>query len=314
VDEETSFKIFMEDNELKAQLGEQPAFTIYPESETEFFYKVVDAQIEFILDKDKKASKLKLYQNDNELEAVKTKGKVKNNATKADTLKKYHEEEIILDVDSGKIYGTLLLPENLQKKKLPVALIIAGSGPTDRDGNSTMGIKCNAYKMLADSLSNIGIATVRYDKRSIGKSANACKNESSLRFENMIDDAAAWCNMLKKDARFNQVIIIGHSEGSEIGMIAAKKANADIFISLAGIATRADTVLLDQMNRNAPMVSDEVEEIVSRLAKGDTVDVKNKWLKPMFRASVQPYLISWFKYSPRKEIAKLTCPILIFQG
>lgn len=37
-------------------------------------------------------------------------------------------------------------------------------------------------------------------------------------------------------------------------------------------------------------------------------------LAPLFRKSIQPYMISWMKYSPENEIKKLKCPILIIQG
>ena len=69
----------------------------------------------------------------------------------------------------GKLSDTLFAP--LQSKKGPVVLIIAGSGPTDRNGNSTqLPGKNNSLLQLADSLVKNGIAVLRYDKRGIGKS------------------------------------------------------------------------------------------------------------------------------------------------
>ncbi len=235
--------------------------------------------------------------------------------SQTDTIKKYKEEDIILETATGKIYGTLMLPDSNSNKKTPVTLIIAGSGPTDRNGNNPLGVKCNTYKMLAEQMAEIGIASVRYDKRGIAKSVESGgKDESKILFTNMVDDASAWMRKLKSDNRFNKIVVMGHSEGSFIGMIAANATKPDVYVSLAGIATRADSVLMEQINRNSPMVASDCEEILNKLAKGDTVGNVSPMLYTLFRPSIQPYLISWFKYSPRTEIAKLTCPILIFQG
>jgi hypothetical protein len=100
-----------------------------------------------------------------------------------------NEVGIVLDTPAGKIAGSLLLPA--AKGAAPVALIIAGSGPTDRDGNSSMIPGRNdSLRMLAQALAQAGIASVRYDKRGVGASAQAVQSESALRFETYIDDAA----------------------------------------------------------------------------------------------------------------------------
>src|SRR5262245_27814461 len=144
------------------------------------------------------------------------------------------ESPVKLTTATGTIAGTLTVPAT--PGKVPVALIIAGSGPTDRDGNtSALPGKNDAYKLLAAGLANGGIASVRYDKRGIGESqAAASGGEAALRFDMYIDDAAAWVDQLRRDARFSKVIVVGHSEGSLLGMIAARKAKADGFVSIAG--------------------------------------------------------------------------------
>src|SRR4030095_6301080 len=140
------------------------------------------------------------------------------------------ESPVKLTTPTGTIAGTLTVPAS--PGKVPVVLIIAGSGPTDRDGNtSALPGKSNAYKMLSAALATSGVASVRYDKRGIGESqAAAGGGEAALRFDIYIDDAAAWVDQLRRDARFSKVIVVGHSEGSLIGMIAARKAKADAFV------------------------------------------------------------------------------------
>jgi hypothetical protein len=98
------------------------------------------------------------------------------------------EETIVLTTESGAIFGTLLMPES--SDVLPIVLIIAGSGPTDRNGNNPMMVN-NSLKMLAEGLSDNSIASIRFDKRGIAESKNAGSKESDLRFENYINDVKA---------------------------------------------------------------------------------------------------------------------------
>ena len=211
----------------------------------------------------------------------------------------------------GAISGTLLVPD--AKEPMPVVLLIAGSGPTDRDGNNPM-MHNDTLKMLATDFAMNGIASLRYDKRGIGQSAAAMGKESDLRFDTYVDDAVAWCNQLH-EKRFSSVFIAGHSEGSLIGMIAAKKCGAAGFISLEGAGFPAADILRTQLKTRLPEdLAAKSEAILKSLEAGKTVDDTPPQLGMLYRPSVQPYLISWFKYDPAKEIAELKIPILIVQG
>jgi hypothetical protein len=224
---------------------------------------------------------------------------------------------------TGTIRGALVVPP--ASDKVPIVLIIAGSGPTDRNGNSALlPGKNNAYKMLAESLAAAGIASLRYDKRGLGASAKAGgAGESSLRFDMYVDDAASWVARLRADKRFSRVIVVGHSEGSLIGMLAARKAQADGFVSIAGVAHRASEVLRDQLRPQIgalPALWDGNETILASLERGVVVDALPPAVQAvpaiaqLYRPSVQPYLISWFKFVPSTEIAALSVPVLILQG
>ena len=219
----------------------------------------------------------------------------------------------ILETLSGKIYGTLEVPAS--KTPPPVVLFIAGSGPTDRDGNSGSGLKTDCTRLLAETLRDQGIASLRYDKRGIGQSRAAGVKEIDLRFETLIDDAAMWAHQLASDKRFSRVIIAGHSEGSLIGMVAAAKASAGGFVSLEGAGRPAYDVLAEQLKGKLPPdLAKTNDEILASLKAGKTVDAVPDALKALYRPSVQPYLISWFQYDPAREIAKLKMPVLIVQG
>ena len=216
------------------------------------------------------------------------------------------------NIDSGdtKLYGTLLIPDI--KDSIPVVLIISGSGPTDRDGNQP-NLKNNSLKYLAEGLAKSGIASLRYDKRGIGQSKIEI-SESELRFEDYIKDAQNWISELKKDTRFNKIVVIGHSEGSLIGMIAAKNANPDKYISIAGISKTADQIILEQTKSLPSELHSEIEVVLDSLRHGIIVKNTNPKLAMLLRPSVQPYMISWIKYNPSEEIKKLDVPILIIQG
>ncbi len=218
---------------------------------------------------------------------------------------------IFLKTSKGNISGTLLVPE--LKQKLPVVLIIAGSGPTDRNGNQGDLIHTNTYQMIADSLLKKGIATLRYDKRGVGESIAAMGSESDLSFEDGINDAVAFIQMLKADARFSKVIVLGHSEGSLVGMLAAERAKADGYISVAGAGERADKIMEQQIKAQSPSLASKATILFDSLNRGYSVDPPADLLM-IFRPSVQPYIRSWLKYDPQMEIKKLKMPVLIIQG
>ena len=224
------------------------------------------------------------------------------------------ESDFVLKTPTGDISGTVSIPTTTEK--VPVVLFIAGSGPTDRNGNALrMMLNCNAYKLLADSLLNHHIAMLRFDKRFIGKSVVASGKEEDLRFETYINDVKSWIDTLATDARFSEIIVAGHSEGSLIGMIAAEN-NPKVakYISISGIAVTADEIIKEQLSTQPQQVKDLVFPMLDSLKMGKTIDNVPQMLYALLRPSVQPYMISWLKYNPQEEIAKLHIPILILQG
>ena len=223
------------------------------------------------------------------------------------------DTNITLETATGKIFGTLCVPNTL-KKKIPVVLIIAGSGPTDRNCNSNLGLTCNSFKMLADSLLQYGIASVRYDKRGVGESSKAGGKEIDLRFEDYVRDAVGFINLLKKDKRFSTVTILGHSEGSLVGMLAAQQSKTNKYISVAGPGLALSAVLKKQISAQSKEIQAMCYPIIDSLANGFLVKNVSPILYNSFRPSVQPYIISIFKYNPAIEISKLTIPVAIIQG
>lgn len=222
-------------------------------------------------------------------------------------------QDVFIVVKGCTLKGTLEMPKS--NKPVDVVLIIAGSGPTDRDGNSSLlPGKNNSLKMLADTLYENGIASLRYDKRGIGAS-NKVK-ESNLTFDMYVNDAVQWVKFLRKDKRFSKVIIAGHSEGSLIGMIASERSDVDKFISLCGAGQPAYSLIEEQL-KNAKVPKELLNvcnAIIDSLKLGIIVKNVDPSLATLFRPGVQPYMISWFKYDPVREISKLSKPILVIEG
>jgi len=188
---------------------------------------------------------------------------------------------------------------------------IAGSGPTDRDCNQE-GAKTDAFKKMAHQFAMNGIASFRSDKRGVGKSQLEVKDEASLRFDYMVDDANAVRTFFESDSRFKSVTLIGHSEGSLIGMLASKAGSK--YISIAGPGYDAATILKGQLKGKWGALEEPVMLKLDSLAQCMKVQCSAPQLMTLFRPSVQPYLMSWFKYDPAKEIKKLTGPVLIING
>ncbi|CAD5110107.1 alpha/beta hydrolase [Zestomonas carbonaria] len=220
---------------------------------------------------------------------------------------------IELDTGTGILHGTLLLPKSADP--VPVALLIAGSGPTDRDGNNPLGGRNDSLKRLARALAIQGIASVRYDKRGIAASRAAGSDERDLSLEGYVDDAAAWGRLLDADSRFSKLTLIGHSEGALIAALAAERAGAAALVSIAGASRPIDQVLREQLQvRLPPPLLAQSEALIASLKAGQTSEQVPDALQVLFRPSVQPYLISLFRHDPAAAFARLRIPALVAQG
>jgi pimeloyl-ACP methyl ester carboxylesterase len=214
---------------------------------------------------------------------------------------------------SGTLVGTFDLPSG-KKGPWPVVVFIVGSGPVDRDGNSG-ALKNECLKQLGQSLAKRGIAVLRYDKRGVAASAAAGPDESKLSIAKYADDTVAWVRKLRADKRFTKVAVLGHSEGSLVGILAAKQVPCDALISIAGSGRPIGAVLREQLKPKLPAeLNSKANEIVAELEAGRTVADVPEPLMVLFRPSVQPYFMSWLKYDPAKEIAGMSVPILVVQG
>ena len=219
-------------------------------------------------------------------------------------------KNISVTIKGLKIEGALLPASNKQK----IVIIIAGSGPTDRNGNSIAGVNSNTYRLLAEALQKSNIASFRYDKRGIAKSSYKNFKEADLSFEDYINDAKEIFFYLKDSLGYKDIYFAGHSEGSLIGMIAAEQTTPKGYISLAGVGRPIDLIITEQVTAQYPAIAKQTDSLFNILKIKGKIDSVPPYLLSIFRPSVQPYMVSWMKYNPVAEIKKLHLPILILQG
>ncbi|PRY34207.1 hypothetical protein CLV58_11879 [Spirosoma oryzae] len=217
--------------------------------------------------------------------------------------------------------GTLTLPA-MTKGAVPVVLLIAGSGPTDRDCNNptpVMGktVQGASFRLLTDSLVQQGVAVARYDKRYSGKNllaASALLKMIDMRFDYYVSDAVGFIRQLQADKRFSRVVVAGHSEGSLVGMLAATKTKADAFVSLSGPGQN----IADAIRPQLATLPDAQRELAYRdldsLRAGQPVRQPPMVLMSLMGPLIQPYVMSWMKYDPSVEIRQFRGPVLLVNG
>lgn len=204
--------------------------------------------------------------------------------------------------------GTLLTPEGVENP--PLLILIAGSGPTDRNGNQPM-MQNNSLKYLAEELSKNGLATFRFDKRIIAQMKAGTLDESKLSFDDFVADVENIVTYFKAD--FSKIYLIGHSEGALIGTLAAHK-NVSGLVTIAGAGRPIDLILQEQIGKQAPYLVEEMRINFGLLREEKPIEKVNPNLISIFRPSVQNYMRSWLKYNPSEELAKLHIPILVVSG
>jgi alpha/beta superfamily hydrolase len=205
------------------------------------------------------------------------------------------------------IDGTLLIPESAEDP--PLVILIAGSGPTDRNGNQSF-MKNNMLKKLAEALSKDGVATFRYDKR-IVKQLITRTFDKNIRFDDFVNDAKSVVSYFKPS--YSSIIIAGHSQGSLVGLLACE-TEVDGFISLAGAGNTIDQIILEQISKTAPFFVEDTKRVFEILKSGETTTDFPPALASIFNLETQPFMSNWMQYNPQEHIAKLEIPTLIING
>lgn len=207
------------------------------------------------------------------------------------------------------VKGTLVTP--VSEEKMPLVILLQGSGPTDRNGNQSF-MKNDALKKLAVALAENGIASYRYDKR-ILQARRLNIAEKDMRFDDFVTDAISVLDHFQDHEKFEKLVVLGHSQGSLVGMLAAKD-RADGFISIAGVAQPIDSILTQQIADQMPGLKENVQQAFREMRTNGSTSSYNPVLESIFRPSVQPFILSWMKFNPKEEITKLEIPVLLING
>ena len=248
----------------------------------------------------------------------------------------YYVEEVEFynPIDSAKLSGTLSVPlmaNIVGKSKIPVVIIVSGSGLQNRDGEI---FNHKPYHVLADYLANAGIASLRYDDRGFAKSTGAVADATTFTFAG---DAEAVIDYLRsQQPSFKSVGVIGHSEGGTIAFILAQKGKPDFIISLAGAAVRGDSILLKQNElglKDAGLTAEVISDYITALGrlidalkidgecdmKSITADLSA--ITPEMEQNLQsiaetwkPWLDNFVKFDPESAISETYCPVFALNG
>ena len=215
----------------------------------------------------------------------------------------------------GPLSGTLLDAGH----NAPVVLIIPGSGPTDRDGNSPLGLTAAPYRLLGEALARTGVSTVRIDKRGMFGSKAAFDDPNKVTIGDYATDVHSWVAAIRKQTGANCIWVLGHSEGALVALAAAQKPDGICgIVAVSGAGRKLGDVIRDQLRANpanAPVLDGAMSAIDS-LERGRHVDVTNMHpaLQKLFAPQVQDFLIDMFRWDPAKLAASLKVPLMIVQG
>ena len=228
------------------------------------------------------------------------------------------QRDVVVECEWGTISATIDMPEEGSDTAV---LVVAGSGPTDRNGNSAAGLNTFCYKMLGEALAEGGYAVMRYDKRAIGLSPIPMEDVPNLVFNDYIDDARTCVEFLRKEG-FERVIVAGHSEGGLIALVlvAEEECCVDGAVLLCAPGYNTAEILNYQLSQQLVpaymglMVKST--NIINALKAGNMVAVEDipTELMSLFHPTVQPFLISNMQYEPTELAAKCRVPMLIVSG
>ncbi|QMU63812.1 MAG: alpha/beta hydrolase [Flavobacteriaceae bacterium] len=216
-------------------------------------------------------------------------------------------EVILIKNDSIELPGTLTFTENNSK----LIIWIHGSGNVDRDGNQAgLNVKANYIKQFRDSINKNDIAFFSYDKRT----ANL-KNKKffkGITFDAFIADAKKVVSHFKNNTRFKKIVLIGHSQGSLIAMLAS--AEVDKYISLAGPSETIDATIIKQISKQNAELGKITAAYFKELKETGDIKEVNPMLLSIFAKPNRAFIASWMQYKPSVEFKQLKIPTLVING
>ncbi|HKC39982.1 MAG TPA: alpha/beta fold hydrolase, partial [Gemmatimonadales bacterium] len=237
-------------------------------------------------------------------------------AARADTTPPAVAIETPYTIRSGALglAATLTMPRGAAGR-VPIAVIIAGSGPTDRNGNSVLGIRPNSYAQLAWRLAERGIATLRYDKRGM-PGTQGTFDITKMTLDDFAGDARAAAESLARDRRFSRVVLLGHSEGASLALLAARQgAPVAGVVHVSGLGRPLLDVMRQQLSRQFDSTTlVRFDTAMKHYLQGEQpADVPSQ-LAMLFVPVNQTFMRSLAAFDAPVTIRAVRQPVLLVQG
>lgn len=206
------------------------------------------------------------------------------------------EIEFVNDEANATLSGTITYPVGyIQGKKVPVVVMVTGSGPQNRDSEI---YEHKPFLIIADYLARNGYATLRYDDRCVGKSTGRFQAETT---KEVAKDAALAVKYLRDTKKFSKIGVLGHSEGGNVAFMLGANKLIDFAITMAGVGVQGDECLYQQ-------------GIAIARQSGQEYQLTKEQLREYLIGTMSPWYEFFLDYDPASDISKTTCPVLVMNG
>lgn len=218
----------------------------------------------------------------------------------------FGQDELKFNNNGTTISGVFDTPKEFSE----IVIFIAGSGPTDRDGNS-LGSNNDCIKLSAQALLSKGIASFRYDKRTVGVTDVEIAKE--ILFSDFVSDAMTVIQSIDSIFPNKKITLVGHSQGALIATLLANEKQVDKIVLLAGPGRNIGGVLKEQLGTTLFYLKDEINNSIDSLMNGNRISTCPAGLESLL-LDYQDFLMNWMSFDPVVELKKVDKPTLIIQG
>lgn len=206
------------------------------------------------------------------------------------------EIEFVNDEANATLSGIITYPVGyIQGKKVPVVVMVTGSGPQNRDSEI---YEHKPFLIIADYLARNGYATLRYDDRCVGKSTGRFQAETT---KEVAKDAALAVKYLRDTKKFSKIGVLGHSEGGNVAFMLGADKLIDFAITMAGVGVQGDECLYQQ-------------GIAIAKQSGQEYQLTKEQLREYLIGTMSPWYEFFLDYDPASDISKTICPVLVMNG